>query len=105
MSEILGLAFLLLVIFIWYRNLTVRELAMMHSSKACKTQGFQLLDGSVHLSGMGLTRCPDQRRCLRRKFRFSYSSDHVHRSNGVVIMLGDHLESIVFSSPPKSLEA
>ncbi|HDH15365.1 MAG TPA: DUF3301 domain-containing protein, partial [Gammaproteobacteria bacterium] len=81
------------------------ELAMMYSSRACRDQGFQLLDGSVHLSGLGLTRCPDKRRCLSRKFRFSYSSDHFHRSDGVVIMLGDHLERIIFSSPPKSLEA
>ncbi len=105
MSEILALASMLLVIFIWYRNLEVREIAMKHSSTACQRQGFQLLDGSVHLSSIGLTRCADQRRCLRRKFRFAYSSDHIHRCDGLVIMLGNHLESIIFSSPPESIEA
>ena len=93
------------IIYIWYRNLTVREIALKHSSRACQQQDLQLLDGSVHLSGLSLTRCPNQRRCLRRRYRFAYSSDAVSRSNGVTIMLGDHLESIVFSTPPKSLEA
>jgi hypothetical protein len=78
---------------------------MEHSSRACKKQGLQLLDDSVHLSGLALTRCPDRRRCLRRRYRFSYSSDNINRSIGVTIMLGNHLESIVFSSPPESLEA
>jgi hypothetical protein len=105
MSEILGLLVLTSVIYIWYRNLSVRETAMAHSSRACQQQNFQLLDGSVHLSGLSLTRCPDQRRCLRRRYRFAYSSDQISRSNGVTIMLGDQLESIVFSSPPESLKA
>ena len=105
MGEILGLLVIMLIIYIWYRNLTVREIAMEHSSRACQQQNLQLLDGSVHLSGLSLTRCPDQRRCLRRRYRFAYSSDSVSRSTGVAILLGDHLESIVFSSPPESLEA
>jgi len=105
MSEILGLAFVSLIIFIWYQNISIREQALQHSNRACQQQELQLLDGSVHLSSMALSRCPDRRRCLRRKFVFSYSSDHVHRNDGVVIMLGNHLESIVFSSPPESVEA
>ena len=105
MEEILGLLVLILIIYIWYRNLTVREMAMMHSSRACQQQDLQLLDDSVHLSGLSLTRCPDQRRCFRRRYRFAYSSDNINRSSGVTIMLGDHLESIVFSTPPESLEA
>ena len=105
MNEILGLLALALVIYIWYRNLSVRETAMLHSSRACQQQNFQLLDGSVHLSGMSLTRCPDQRRCLRRRYRFAYSSDHISRRTGVTIMLGGQLESIIFSTPPESLEA
>ena len=105
MSEIFGLLVFILLIYTWYRNLAVRELAMSHSSRACKQQDLQLLDDSVHLSGLSLSRCPDQRRCLRRRYRFAYSSDKIHRSTGVTIMLGNHLESIVFSSPPDSLEA
>jgi len=105
MSEITGLLLLLLVFFFWYRNLTVRELAMKHSSRACQEQSFQLLDGSVHLSGIRPARCPGKTRCLRRHYRFAYSSDHIHRSNGVTIMLGNQLESIVFSPPPESIEA
>lgn len=105
MNEILGLLALFFIIYIWYRNLSVRETAMKHSSRACQQQDLQLLDGSVHLSGLSLTRCPNQRRCLRRRYKFSYSSDSVSRSSGVTIMLGDQLESIVFSAPPTSLQA
>jgi hypothetical protein len=104
MSETLGLLFLIAIFYGWYRNLAVRELAMKHSSRACEDQSYQLLDGSVHLSGIGIARCADNRRCLRRRYRFSYSSDHVNRSNGVAIMLGERLESIVFSPPPQQVE-
>ena len=103
MNEITGLLLLLLIFFFWYRNLSVRELAMKHSTRACQEQSFQLLDGSVHLSGIRPARCPGQNRCLRRRYRFTYSSDHVNRSNGVTIMLGNQLESIVFSPPVESI--
>ena len=105
MSEILGLFLLGLIIYSWYRNLAIRELALLYSNGACKEQAYQFLDGSIHLSGLSLGRCPGQRRCLRRRYRFAYSVDNIHRSNGVTIMLGEQLESIVFSPAPESLEA
>ena len=98
MKEILGLLTILAVVYSWYRNLAVRELAMQHSARACERQSYQLLDGSVHLTGLGLALCPGHRRCLRRRYTFSYSSDRIHRSQGVTIMTGEQLESIIFSS-------
>ncbi len=77
---------------------------MNHSDRACREQAFQLLDGSVHLTSIRPTRGPGQIRCFRRRYRFSYSSDRVSRSDGVTIMLGKKLESIVFSPPPESVE-
>jgi hypothetical protein len=51
MEELLGLLVIMLIIYIWYRNMTVREMAMMHSSRACKQQGpvSQPLPGSTPL--------------------------------------------------------
>jgi hypothetical protein len=97
MSEVLGLLLIFSVIYAWYRNLTIREIAMKQSARACEKQSYQLLDGSVHLTGIGLAMCPGLRRCLRRRYGFTYSSDHVHRSRGVTIMAGEQLESIIFS--------
>jgi len=105
MSEILGILLLCLVSYHWYRNLAVRERALQHSSRACREQDYQLLDGSIHLSGMSIGRCPGRHRCLRRRYRFAYSADNIQRSSGVIIMLGDQLESIVFSPRARSLEA
>ena len=104
MSEILGLLLVIAIVAAWYRNLSVREIALMHSTRACEEQSLQFLDGSIHLAGIGLSRCRDQRRCLRRHYRFAYSSDHVQRSTGVTIMLGNQLESIIFSPPPDKIE-
>lgn len=98
MNETLGLLVIITLVYLWYRNLTIRELAMQHSARACDKQSYQLLDGSVHLSGIGLTSCSG-RRCLRRRYSFSYSSDRVQRHRGVTIMVGEQLESIIFSSP------
>lgn len=99
MPEILLLLLLALGAIAWHNALERRETAIALCHTACRNQGFQLLDGSVHLAGMGLARCMDGRRCLRRRYRFAYSSDHLHRSPGVIIMLGQHAESIVFSRP------
>ena len=97
MGEILGLLIIIALVYTWYRNLAIREIAMQHSARACEKQSFQLLDGSVHLSSIGLAICPYHRRCLRRQYTFTYSSDRIHRSHGVTIMTGTQLESIVFS--------
>ena len=99
MPEILMLLLLAAAAIAWHNGLARRETATALCHQACRDQGFQLLDGSVHLSGLALARCADGRRCLRRRYRFAYSSDHLHRSPGVIIMLGQHAESIVFSRP------
>jgi len=97
--EFLFLALLLLLVLAWHNGLAHREIAVRLSRDACERRGFQLLDGSVHLSAMSLTRCPNGNRCLRRRYRFAYSSDHVHRNEGVAILKGRILENIVFSNP------
>jgi hypothetical protein len=100
MYEILGLLLIALVIYTWHRSLAVREIATRHSARACEQQSYQLLDGSIQLTGIRLAMCPGHRRCLRRRYTFAYSSDHIHRSPGVTIMVGEQLESIVFSPAP-----
>ena len=101
MPELLSLLLLLLLIYLWYNGLSHREIAVRSSREACHRRGFQLLDGSVHLSGLGLTRCANGRRCLRRRYRFAYSSDHIQRNNGVTILQGRYAETIVFSTTDK----
>ena len=98
MPELLFLVLLLVLIYAWYNGLAHREIAVRISKDACQRRGFQLLDGSVHLSSLSLMRCPSSHRCLRRSYRFAYSSDHVQRSDGVIILKGRATESIVFSS-------
>lgn len=97
MPELLLLGLLLFVIYAWHNGLAHREIAERVSKDACQRRGFQLLDGSVHLSALSLTHCPDGRRCLRRRYRFAYSSDRVGRNDGVTILKGPATESIVFS--------
>lgn len=98
MPELLFLVLLLLLIYAWHNGLAHREIAVRISKDACQKRGFQLLDGSVHLSSLGLTRCANGNRCLQRHYRFAYSSDHIQRSSGVTIMKGPITESIVFST-------
>jgi len=98
MPELLFLVLLLLVIYAWHNGLAHREIAVRVSKDACQRRGFQLLDGSVHLSALALTRCANGNRCLRRRYRFAYSSDHIQRNSGVTILKGSITESIVFST-------
>ena len=98
MPELLLLGLLLFIIYAWHNGLAHREIAERVSKDACQRRGFQLLDGSVHLSALSLTHCPDGRRCLRRRYRFAYSSDRMGRNDGVTILKGPATESIVFST-------
>jgi hypothetical protein len=81
----------------------VRELAMQAVRRAARDGDFQLLDDSVSLQRVSLSR--DDRGLWRvwRQYRFEYSYDGVRRETGAVIMLGKRLQSMVVTGPDRVL--
>lgn len=81
----------------------VRELAMQAVARASARDDFQLLDQSVHIQRVSMSRDETRRWRIWRQYRFDYSYDGVERRQGFVIMLGKRLQSVVVSEPAPTL--
>lgn len=81
----------------------VRELALQAVQRAGERDDFQLLDQSVHINRLSLSRDERGRWKIWRQYRFDYSFDGVRREQGFVIMLGKRLQAVVVSEPQRTL--
>lgn len=81
----------------------VRELALQAVARAGRQSDFQLLDQSVHIQRLSLSRASDGRWRVWRQYRFDYSYNGVEREQGHVIMLGRELQAIVVSEQTPTL--
>lgn len=79
---------------LFYEALRAREAAIRVTRDACKEQGLQLLDDTVHGVRLGFVRDNEGIVRLRRTFLFDFSEDGVNRRSGSVVMLGARVESM-----------
>lgn len=96
------LGFLLLCLY-FLSAVRVRELAVQAVGRASAQDDFQLLDQSVHLRRISLSRDDAGRWRIWRQYRFDYSYDGVERRHGFIVMLGRQLQSIVVSERSRTL--
>ena len=73
----------------------VRELALQAVIRASRRYDFQLLDQSVHIRRLSMSRDGNGRWRVWRQYRFDCSFDGQERQAGVVIMLGRELQAVV----------
>lgn len=81
----------------------VRELAISAVKRAARDGDFQLLDDTVSLQRISLSRDGKGMWHICRQYRFDYSYDGVQREQGAVIMLGKSLQALVVSEPDRVL--
>lgn len=84
----------------WFSSTRVRELAIAAARRSTKTADLQLLDQTVALARVSLSRDGNRRWRLWRQYRFEYSRDGVHRETGHIIMLGQQLQAVVMAESP-----
>ncbi len=77
-----------------FEALRAREAAIRVTRDACKQQGLQLLDDTVHGVRLGFVRDHEGIVRLRRTFLFDFSEDGINRRSGSVVMLGARVESM-----------
>ena len=77
-----------------FEALRAREEAIRVTRDACKQQGLQLLDDTVHGVRLGFVRDHEGIVRLRRTFLFDFSEDGINRRSGSVVMLGARVESM-----------
>ncbi len=80
-----------------FQALRVRELALQAARRSCHRDGVQLLDETVSIRRMSLSR--DERGNWRiwRQYHFEYSIEGVERERGHVIMLGNRLQALIMA--------
>jgi hypothetical protein len=103
LGNVLALLALLVLCLHFLSAIRVRELAVQAVGRASAQDDFQLLDQSVHLQRMSLSRDEAGRWRIWRQYRFDYSYDGVERRHGFVVMLGRQLQSIVVSERNRTL--
>ncbi len=81
----------------------VRELAIRAVHGASRNEDFQLLDETVHIRRVSMSRDRTGRWRVWRQYRFDYTYDGVQREQGFVVMLGKQLETIVMSERQRTL--
>ncbi len=81
----------------WNASRAAAEQAILLGGDACRTAGVQLIDHTVHATGLRLRRGDDGRLGFERSFRFEYSQDGTDRHIARLVLRGDRLVS--FSGP------
>ncbi len=92
-GPMLALISLLAALAVWQNALKARDLARMLGHELCAKAGVQLLDQSVSLAGLGLTRNAQGHLRLRRNYRFEVSIDGRDRHRGSLTLLDGRLLS------------
>ncbi len=103
LGDVVALFLLGLLCMHFLAALRVRELALQAVGRASAQDDFQLLDQSVHMRRISLSKDGSGRWRIWRQYRFDYSYDGVERRHGFVIMLGKELQSIVVAERAPTL--
>ncbi|MBJ7538518.1 DUF3301 domain-containing protein [Marinomonas transparens] len=81
----------------WWRNITIREQALLIVKQHCKKLNLQLLDQSVAGNGWKPT-WQHGTLCIKRVYRFEFTSTGASRYPGTITFLGNQ-QSDVWLSP------
>lgn len=89
--EIISIALLAALAWLWFDSVQVREIAVRAAKQACLAEGFQFLDDTVSIARLKPARDEDGQLLLQRTYSFEYSDTGDNRRPGSVVMLGQRL--------------
>ena len=89
--EIISLIVLGLLAWLWLDSIKVRDIGIRAAKVACHSEGFQLLDDTVSIARVALTRDGDGAAALRRVYNFDYTDTGDNRRNGSLVMIGSRV--------------
>lgn len=103
LSEIIAVLLFGVACLYFLGSIRVREIAVQAVGRASREDDFQLLDQTVHIRRLSLSRDGNGRWRIWRQYRFDYSYDGVERRQGFVTMLGKQQQSIIVSERAPTL--
>lgn len=100
--DLLGLMLLAATGWLWLDSLKAREMAVTAAKSACDSERLLLLDDTVAIMRIGLSRDGDGVLRIRRIYGFEYSDTGNDRSAGSIVMLGSRVLVINLNLPETS---
>ncbi len=77
---------------VFWRQLAIRELALRYALAACEKSDVQLLDQSIGLNGLKITKLAGGGIGLLRDYGFEFTSTGEQRYAGKILMIGKTLQ-------------
>ena len=100
MADLLFVVFVVALSVYRFSAMRVRELAIAAAERSAQMADVQLLDQTVSLARVSLSRDRAGRWRIWRQYRFEYSRDGLERETGDIIMLGQRLEAVLLAESP-----
>jgi len=94
LSQLLPIAIVGIVAYVWWGNTTTREKALVAAKKACELANVQLLDDSVSLKKYRLLRDHTGSIKIARLFTFEFSVAGNERRQGFVSFVGTQVKEL-----------
>ena len=98
LSDLLWWFLIALAAYTWWHGRGLKDAALLAVRRYCDKEALQLLDESLVLSGIKPGRGDDGRLCLKRFYRFEFSSTGDERYSGKVEMVGRRIRRIELDS-------
>lgn len=86
--EIVGILLLAALAWLWLDSLKARDAALRAAREVCTAEGLMLLDYTVAIASLKLTRNDNGRIQLQRAYDFEYSDTGNNRLKGNVVLQG-----------------
>jgi hypothetical protein len=93
MGELVAVALLAGLTWLWLDGLRAREVAVQAARRACAGDGVQLLDDTVMLASLRLARAGG-RAVLRRVYHFEFSDTGDNRLSGAITLAGSSVDML-----------
>jgi hypothetical protein len=90
-SELIALGTLAAFVWFWFDSLTARETALRAVRSACQAEHLQLLDETIAIRSVKLTRSEFGTLVVRRIYEFEYSDTGNTRLRGTIHLLGSRV--------------
>lgn len=90
---------LLLIVLIWQNNLKSRELAIKYCFNVCNKSNLQLLDQTIAMKSIGISKWKGHFPVIYRKYAFEFSIDGSDRYNGFIIITHNQVELVGLEHP------
>ncbi|MBF0418216.1 MAG: DUF3301 domain-containing protein [Magnetococcales bacterium] len=93
-----AILFLMALAWVWHGSMRARETAMNEARAICHKMAWTWLDETVSLKSLGVARDENGRLHVRRIYTFRYlEAGHLIR-DGVVMLLGDVIQTVLLDT-------